>query len=200
MKPRAHADLIKQWADDDTAVVMQRSEGYYGHYEWHEDSLPIWHLKMEYMIVDKYADLRVAAKDPNKEIRVHGSDGYVSDWLSGVDWKFDSPPENYEVRDKPDPYAELKAAAQDPMKQIRVKSSVTWVDGGNPDDWIWQLPPEDYEIRDKPTKVKMWQWIFKDADDDNEVRITQRFFKEQPEWTGTEFIGPAPWTEIEVEE
>jgi hypothetical protein len=96
-----------------------------------------------------------------------------------------------------DPYAELKAAVRDQNKEIRVNNADhtgRWESGYDLD---WILPPEDYEIRDKPKpKVKMWQWIYQGAD--KQVYTTARFFQTTP--TGNfKWIGPALWTEIEVE-
>jgi hypothetical protein len=50
--------------------------------------------------VDPYAELRAAAKDPNKEIAIRGHEVTLG-WHSGKYWKFDYPVENYVVRDKP---------------------------------------------------------------------------------------------------
>lgn len=49
---------------------------------------------------DPYAELKAAAKDPNKEIAIRGHEVTLG-WHSGKYWKFDRPVEDYVVRDKP---------------------------------------------------------------------------------------------------
>ena len=97
-----------------------------------------------------------------------------------------------------DPYHELKAAAEDPTKQIRfVLDGVVcndWKDSSHP--WVFNARPEDYEIRDKPKpKVKMWQWIYRNKN--GRIYLSIEFSSEAPDFA--EVIGPALWTEIEVE-
>ncbi len=104
---------------------------------------------------------------------------------------------NREFRIK-DPYRELKAAAADPTKQIRCEDAVGigWQDAGY--NWTWACQPCRYEIRDKPKpKVKMWQWVYRTSDGD--VYITARFHTDATCVAGAAVIGPALWTEIEVD-
>jgi len=192
MKPHVHAALIKQWAD---GVEIE----YFDTYKkcWIPTVLgPAWDPGMRYRIKDPYRELKEAAADPNKEIRLLKSDGNGkhSPWQSaGYGWEWVFPPEEYEIRDKPDPYAELKAAAKDPTKQIRYGWG-EWQDcGGN---FEWTAPVDCYEIRDKPkAKVKMWQWVFKDSNSER-IYLGSQFYPYIPKHG----IKRADWTMIEVEE
>ena len=51
-------------------------------------------------VVDPYAELKAAAKDPTKQLRVKGGR-----WVAGGDrpddWKWRYPPHQYEIRNKP---------------------------------------------------------------------------------------------------
>lgn len=47
--------------------------------------------------VDPYAELKAAARDPTKQVRLRGSEI----WVEGDFYVFDEPPENYEIRNKP---------------------------------------------------------------------------------------------------
>jgi hypothetical protein len=97
-----------------------------------------------------------------------------------------------------DPYAELKAAAADPTKQVSADFGRTWWMAGK--DWEWNLPPGCYQVRDKPkTKVKMWQWIYRDIHS-KETSITSFFRPKAFSTSVVEVIGPALWTEIEVDD
>lgn len=137
---------------------------------WYTDTTQFgWVLDSErYVIGDKpdpYSELKAAAADPTKQIRLkeHGPD----DWQPGDNWstedgkyEFAYLPDQYEIRDKPDPYRHLKAAAQDPTKQVRVGSG-PWMDSGEY-DWSWSDPVERYQIRDKPKpkkQVKLLAWF-----------------------------------------
>jgi hypothetical protein len=46
---------------------------------------------------DPYAELKAAARDPTKQVRLRGSEI----WVEGDFYVFDEPPENYEIRNKP---------------------------------------------------------------------------------------------------
>ena len=116
----------------------------------------------------------------------------ILDWFPQPNPRWDVSTE-YRIKD---PYAELKAAAKDPTKQIRFVGC-TWRDAGH--HWNFNDLPEQYEIRDKPkAKVKMWQWIYRTSDGD--IYITARFHTDATCIAGAAVIGPALWTEIEVDE
>jgi len=130
-----------------------------------------------------------------KEIHAF-ADGYeIEHWRYGK-WEVSTTPmwweeDKYRIKD---PYRELKEAAADPTKQIRLRTSGVWIDGDF-GIWGWDSPPEHYEIRDKPkAKVKMWQWIFKDAA--GMYYISTDFRKDKP----VNSVQHADWTMIEVEE
>ena len=52
----------------------------------------------DYRIADPYAELKAAAKDPTKQIRLKGNNNWVE---AGYKWSWCSLPEEYEIRDKP---------------------------------------------------------------------------------------------------
>ena len=145
MGKHVHAALIHAWADGaeiETCI----------HGVWGETDTPGWYANHQYRIKDPYAELRAAAADPTKEIRV--KDHGYSDWQPGKNWLVD--------------------------------------DGG----YLFWYKPESYEIRDKPKqKVKMWQWIYRSSI--GGIHCTSQFHAEDPT---KQFIGPALWTEIEVDE
>jgi hypothetical protein len=63
----------------------------------------------DYRIVDPYAELKAAARDPTKQIRCH-----KGDWVTGdeklwrIKWEFNRPINNYEIRDKPNEKRKVK--------------------------------------------------------------------------------------------
>ena len=120
---------------------MQHEDG-----AWYLNDTPLWEWwSINYRIaeeIDPYAELKAAAKDPMKQIR-YRVNGVWLEWLDsntpgGLAWSY--PPEDYEIRDKPDPYAEFKAAAKDPTKQIRTTKfgGTEWKDAGF--EWTWSSP------------------------------------------------------------
>ncbi len=185
MKQHKHAELIKSWADGAKIEYLDLAKE-----TWYVVDSPAWMVDAIYRIKDHYAALKAAAADPTKQIRlIH------SDWRDfGYKWSWNFKPEDYEIRDKPDPYAELKKAAADPTK-------VVWdyvADVEHVGDFSGHIPACHYEIRDKPKpKVKMWQWIYQG--EDKQIYTTARFFTTCP-ISSFKWIGPALWTEIEVEE
>jgi len=100
MTPHVHAELIKAWADG--AEIE-----YFDAYEkrWLPTSGgPAWSQDKKYRIKDPYRELKEAAADPNKEIRLLNTDGYSEHYPwhgHGYDWRWMYPPEDYESRDKP---------------------------------------------------------------------------------------------------
>jgi len=127
-----------------------------------------WQTSFLYRPVDPYAELKAAAKDPTKQISVGGIWWYN---CGEIQWRWDSPPECYQIRDKPqaDPYAELKAKNIEGFR-VRVQCLP-----GAWSDWItcptfldWIQPPEEYEFEliPKTRKVKLYQWLFKDGEYD----------------------------------
>jgi len=69
---------------------------------------PIWDWdSYDYRIKDPYAELKAAAKDPTKQIRIK-----KGNWHDvGYHWEFDSKVENYEIRDKPKATKKVKLLA-----------------------------------------------------------------------------------------
>lgn len=122
---------------------------------------------------------------------------YVQNWLITLHPLWDDSIQ-YRVYD---PYRTLKEAAEDPTKQVRHKGSDIWFSGGE-GSWTWCYPPEEYEVRDKPKlkkKKKMWQWLYQQ--DDGFVYMTTYFYTNMDDIKcNIKVLGPAPWTEIEVEE
>jgi len=113
--------------------------------------------------VDPYAELKAAAKDPTKQICVKGIWWYNCGNLH-LNW--DLPPEDYQIRDKPqaDPYAELKAKNIEGFR-VRVQCwPGAWTDWFDcPAELDWLQPPEEYEFEPIPKtrKVKLYQWLLK---------------------------------------
>jgi len=73
--------------------------------DWSEPyETPKWNFReMKYRIADPYAELKAAAKDLMKQIRVKDNNtGWCRWWDAPTyPWAFCAPPENYEIRDKP---------------------------------------------------------------------------------------------------
>lgn len=108
-----------------------------GKLHWRNDS-SIYAYVTAYRIVeeekaDPYAELKAAAKDSTKQMRLRGS----KVWADGTAFCFDEPPENYEIRNKPQRMKLL--AWVNP-----IYGSIAW---GNemPPDWK-RVPSEDKEI------------------------------------------------------
>jgi hypothetical protein len=64
----------------------------------HDTPYPYWRNSLQQRPVDPYAELKAAAQDPTKQIRVKYGDGWRD---AGYEWSWLSPPERYEIRDKP---------------------------------------------------------------------------------------------------
>jgi hypothetical protein len=146
----------------------------------------------------KHYDLIMAWAEGSK---IETLDSETGKWKQTEPLWFDS--EEYRVYD---PYLVFKEALKDPNKEIAlVKYSdgapiekPTWKSGTY---WNFTNPPDYYAIRDKPTKiVSMWQWICLSH---NEKLFTSSSFyanrKQAETNTTSKVIGPAKWTEIEVE-
>lgn len=86
----------EDWIETDSPWERWECSGYRG--KWEEfDSHPLWRKNIEYRRIDPYRELKEAAKDPTKQIRLIGYE-----WKDASDrWLWVEPPENYEVRDKP---------------------------------------------------------------------------------------------------
>jgi hypothetical protein len=106
MKPHVHAELIKQWADGAEIEWLSPDEN------WNHVATPVWAVDEDYRIkqtVDPYAELKAAAADPTKQIRLKVHNVWV-DADEGF-WRWDCPPEAYEIRDKPKPKKQVKLLA-----------------------------------------------------------------------------------------
>jgi hypothetical protein len=92
MKPHKHCELIKQWADGHEIEYLSVSAD-----KWLPCQSPYWADDTEYRICDPYRELKAAAADPTKQVRYSSGD-----WKDvGTTWAWSSPPEKYEIRDKP---------------------------------------------------------------------------------------------------
>jgi hypothetical protein len=93
MKPHKHCELIKQWADGHTIEHLSLDG------TWTICDGPLWNEFTEYRIHDPYRELKAAAADPTKQIRINGG----VDWIDAgeFNWTWTSSPSNYEIRDKP---------------------------------------------------------------------------------------------------
>jgi hypothetical protein len=136
MKPHKHAALIHAWADG--AEIEFLTEGGI----WLEACNPNWNEFTVYRLRDPYAELKAAAKDPTKQIRLNGRG-----WMDAGEskWIWSNPVDHYEIRDKHDPYRELKEAAADPTK-------IVWdyvADVEHVGDFSGHIPACHYEIRNK---------------------------------------------------
>lgn len=86
--------------DPDTMVEIRfynciaRGRGKVSEYDWDSNQIIAYRILKE---VDPYAELKAAAKDPTKQIRLRGA----KSWVEGDIFVFDEPPEAYEIRDKP---------------------------------------------------------------------------------------------------
>jgi hypothetical protein len=188
-----HYDLIIAWANG-AKIEFKEPNG-----NWSEAFYPSWDINTEYRLLDPYRALKEAAEDPNKEIRC----GFNESWSDQNDWEWIFPPGLYEIRDKirneVDPYKDLKEAACDPGKEISfLDIDGRWSDWFGDECWAFDFPVDHYRIRDKPKKVKMWQWIYRNTYS-KEVYVTSYFRQEASITSGVEVIGPALWTQIEVE-
>jgi len=106
MKPHVHSKEIHAFA-----------EGYEIEYlscigEWLITNNPAWDKNVKYRIKDPYRELKEAAADPTKQIRLKGRDWY-GDWYGVGEyalqpWSFNYPLECYEIRDKPAPKQKVK--------------------------------------------------------------------------------------------
>ena len=92
MSKHKHADLIHAWADG--AEIEKFNHGI-----WEDDELPMWYPNFQYRIKDPYRELKAAAADPTKQIRIKGA----ANWFDVGDyaWNWDAPVEDYQIRDKP---------------------------------------------------------------------------------------------------
>lgn len=94
-------------------VEMQYADG-----SWKLNDSPQWEWwSINYRIkqpVDPYAELKTAAKDPTKQINC-GACGWMD---SGYKWLWNSPVEEYEIRDKPKPVKRVKLLAWLVMGQL----------------------------------------------------------------------------------
>ncbi len=103
MKPHKHAELIKQWADG--AEIEHWCDGI-----WEVTDPPMWRESEQYRIKDPYAELKAAAADPTKQIRVN-SPSHVGEWEDADVFNWYLKPEEYEIRDKPKPKKQVKLLA-----------------------------------------------------------------------------------------
>jgi hypothetical protein len=146
----------------------------------------------------KHYDLIMAWAEGSK---IETLDSETGKWKQTEPLWFDS--EEYRVYD---PYLVFKEALKDPNKEIAlVKYSdgspiekPTWKSGTY---WNFTNPPDYYAIRDKPTKiVSMWQWIYLL---NGKLFTSGNFFMSREDvnkhLTIAKVVGPAKWTEIEVE-
>ena len=103
--------------------------------EWWTPSEPAWNWSVyDYRIkqVDPYAELKAAAADPTKQIRVTGDKRWLD---AGSYWSWDLPVSRYEIREKPG------------KKKITM---LAWYDGGK---LFWQS--DEYKVAWSGKRVPM---------------------------------------------
>ena len=91
-----HAEIIHAWAEGATIECRNKETG-----RWQIAKLPSWISDVIYRIKpepDPYAELKAAAKDPMKQVRLKCNPWPKEDTLISM-WAY--PPEDYEIRDKP---------------------------------------------------------------------------------------------------
>lgn len=94
----------------------------------------------KYEAAHPYAELKDAAKDPTKQIRLRGA----KVWVEGDIFVFDEPPENYEIRDKPK-NVKLRAYIDG------VSGELLWrLEGHNVSSYWKRVPSEDKEVEIEP--------------------------------------------------
>ena len=88
---------------------------------------------------DSYAELKKAAADPTKQIRCDSGPWYDA---GSYNWAFCSPPEYYEIRDKPKPMKKVKMLAW-----LTLSGSFFLKAEGSPvpEGWL-RVPSEDKEV------------------------------------------------------
>lgn len=102
---------------DEQLEILQAAKR--GEAEYNYPSWPTWEkcdanhvfnfILYRYRISDPYAELKAAAKDPTKEIRCIAIAAANNEWQgAGVDWRWNYPPESYEIRNKPKPEKVVK--------------------------------------------------------------------------------------------
>jgi hypothetical protein len=87
-----HADAIKAWADG-AQIEHLSLDG-----TWVLCNGPLWNEFTEYRIYDPYAELKAAAQDQTKQIRLIGGEWY--DAGERV-WLWVHTPDSYKIRNKP---------------------------------------------------------------------------------------------------
>ena len=118
-------------------VKMQRTNG-----SWVINDAPQWDWScVDYDIAeeaDPYAELKKAATDPTKQIRLCD----CLEWHdSGYPWHFKGPPEEYEIRDKPKPMKKVNLLAWFTGERL------TWMsEEYSPLEQWRRVPAEDKEI------------------------------------------------------
>lgn len=78
---------------------------------WEENTDPAWNwIDFDYDIMeeDPYAELKKAAADPTKQVKIKGWSNWVD---SGYPWSWNLHQEHYEIRDKPKPMKKIKLLA-----------------------------------------------------------------------------------------
>ena len=110
---------------------------------YHTCTTPTWDWSyIDFRIketVDPYAELKAAAKDPTKQIRVKGR-RWVDGGYRPDDWRWSRPVDQYEIRDKP---RTVKLLAW-----LRTDGYLTWRNAERPlppNNWV-RVPSEDKEI------------------------------------------------------
>lgn len=92
---------------------------------------------------DPYAALKAAAKDPTKQIRCYPFAEDDSDWINsdkGDGWTWYHSPDQYQIRDKPNP-AKVKFLA------YATNFTLFWVQSNIEADCQWKrVPSEDKEV------------------------------------------------------
>jgi hypothetical protein len=105
-KPHVHCNEIHAWANGEEIEYLD-SVG-----DWVTITNPTWSVNNKYRIKDPYRELKAAAADPTKEIKVKNNPLFT--WKTGEFWvcpdgehRFSYAPEDYEIRDKPKPKVKM---------------------------------------------------------------------------------------------
>jgi len=131
-KAREQAEVMLHFANGGEVEYSYTGDSF------HVTDKPSWNWSVnDYRIKDPYRELKEAAKDPTKQIRILGGNWMDSDFP----WTFDFFPVEYEIRDKPKPMKKVKLLA------YYNGNSLFWSEKYNLTDFgSKRVPSEDKEI------------------------------------------------------
>ena len=96
-------EVMQAYCDGADIEYKQHMSSY-----WCVATTPTWDWdNIDFRIKDRYAELKAAAADPTKQIRLKNSV-----WIdAGPNWNWKYPAEDYEIRDKPKDKKQIKLLA-----------------------------------------------------------------------------------------